>query len=96
MKHLDAIITTTTTTVIIIIMFSGNSSECRLEVSAATLADHGTWTCSLSQDKVSMMLPIMLMLINYNADGDYYACNYHGTWNCSLSQDKVSNDDHDQ
>ena len=33
-------------------MFSGNSSECRLEVSAATLADHGTWTCSLSQDKV--------------------------------------------
>ena len=61
--------TTTTTTVIIIliiiisiiIIFSGNSSECRLEVSAATLADHGTWTCSLSQDKVSMML-LMIML----------------------------------
>ena len=31
---------------------SGNSSECRLEVAAARLADHGTWTCSLSQDKV--------------------------------------------
>ena len=49
---------TTTTTIFIIIisiiiMFSGNSSECRLEVSAATLADHGTWTCSLSQDKVT-------------------------------------------
>jgi len=30
---------------------TGNSSECRLEVSATKLADHGTWTCSLSQDK---------------------------------------------
>ena len=39
--------------ILLIMMFSGNSSECRLEVSAATLADHGTWTCSLSQDKVS-------------------------------------------
>ena len=38
--------------IFLIMMFSGNSSECRLEVSAATLADHGTWTCSLSQDKV--------------------------------------------
>ena len=40
------------TIILLTMMFSGNSSECRLEVSAATLADHGTWTCSLSQDKV--------------------------------------------
>ena len=38
--------------IVIIKICSGNSSECRLEVAAARLADHGTWTCSLSQDKV--------------------------------------------
>ena len=49
--------------ILLIMMFSGNSSECRLEVSAATLADHGTWTCSLSQDKVAVEMMIMIMVI---------------------------------
>ena len=42
---------------------SGNSSECRLEVSATKLADHGTWTCSLSQDKVGI-LRVMVVMMN--------------------------------
>ena len=59
MKDLDAIMFMII--VITMMMFSGNSSECRLEVSAATLADHGTWTCSLSQDKVKMIIVIMMI-----------------------------------
>ena len=47
---------------IVIGICSGNSSECRLEVSATKLADHGTWTCSLSQDKVGI-LRVMVMMI---------------------------------
>ena len=42
---------------------SGNSSECRLEVSATKLADHGTWTCSLSQDKVGILSVMVVMMI---------------------------------
>ena len=48
---------------IIIGIYSGNSSECRLEVSATKLADHGTWTCSLSQDKVGI-LRVMVVTMN--------------------------------
>ena len=64
MKDLDAIMFMISATIIVIrmMMFSGNSSECRLEVSAATLADHGTWTCSLSQDKVKMIIVIMMII----------------------------------
>ena len=52
---------------IVIGIYSGNSSECRLEVSATKLADHGTWTCSLSQDKVGIlrvMVVIMVVMMN--------------------------------
>ena len=48
---------------IIIGIYSGNSSECRLEVSATKLADHGTWTCSLSQDKVGILRGMVVMMI---------------------------------
>ena len=46
---------------IVIGICSGNSSECRLEVSATKLADHGTWTCSLSQDKVGILWVMVVM-----------------------------------
>ena len=48
---------------IVIGIYSGNSSECRLEVSATKLADHGTWTCSLSQDKVGILRVMVVMMI---------------------------------
>ena len=48
---------------IVIGIYSGNSSECRLEVSATKLADHGTWTCSLSQDKVGILRVMVVMMV---------------------------------
>ena len=48
---------------IVIGICSGNSSECRLEVSATKLADHGTWTCSLSQDKVGILRVMVVMMV---------------------------------